>query len=261
MQSCLSYWKRGCLHLTHLWSKHHVANWNAWFWSSLDLNPNVIQFTNVHAPIRTILMIGGICLDKGAHPPLHKQWSFTTRRHLGPLHTRDWEPVTITLQALSLVEKAEPVQVRFTRGTNGECECKMDVKSLHGVLHGIKWMMFHGHLDYFQKPSLGGRPKTKSGDRSTPNAHNRWFIIFYHVWGSTWIEIHWNSIWLRAPITYDFTLHDFRGVLGRPLDTFFWVLTISRSRLLARVWHGHYFCFSFTTKWGTLFWGIQNERI
>ena len=34
--------------------------------------------------------------------------------HLGPLHTRDWQPVTITLQALSLVEKAEPVQVRFT---------------------------------------------------------------------------------------------------------------------------------------------------
>ena len=34
--------------------------------------------------------------------------------HLGPLHTRDWEPVTITLQALSLVGKAEPVQVRVT---------------------------------------------------------------------------------------------------------------------------------------------------
>jgi hypothetical protein len=33
---------------------------------------------------------------------------------LGPLHTWDWEPVTITLQALSLAEKAEPVQVRFT---------------------------------------------------------------------------------------------------------------------------------------------------
>ena len=31
----------------------------------------------------------------------------------GPLHTWDWEPVTITLQALSLVEKAELVQVRF----------------------------------------------------------------------------------------------------------------------------------------------------
>jgi hypothetical protein len=32
----------------------------------------------------------------------------------GPLHTWDWEPVTITPQALSLVGKAEPVQVRFT---------------------------------------------------------------------------------------------------------------------------------------------------
>ena len=30
----------------------------------------------------------------------------------GPLHTWDREPMTITLQALSLVEKAEPVQVR-----------------------------------------------------------------------------------------------------------------------------------------------------
>ena len=103
--------------------------------------------------------------------------------------------------------------------------------------------MFHGHLDYFQKPPLGGRPNTKPGDHGTPNAHNRWFILFYHVWGPTWIEIHWNSIWLRArshmtshytwgPVT---TLHDFGGVLGRPLDTFFGALTISWSRLLARV--------------------------
>ena len=29
--------------------------------------------------------------------------------------------------------------------------------------------------------------------------------------------------------------HDFGGVLGRPLDTFFWALTTSRSQLLARV--------------------------
>jgi len=36
---------------------------------------------------------------------------------LGPLHTQDWEPVTITLQALPLVEKAEPVQVHFTLRT------------------------------------------------------------------------------------------------------------------------------------------------
>ena len=106
--------------------------------------------------------------------------------------------------------------------------------------------MFHGHLDYFQKPPLGGRPNTKPGDHGTPNAHNRWFILFYHVWGPAWIEIHWNSIWLRARshmtshYTWGFvtTLHDFGGVLGRPLDTFFWALTSSWSQLLARVWSG-----------------------
>ena len=106
--------------------------------------------------------------------------------------------------------------------------------------------MFHGHLDYFQKPPLGGRPNTKPGDHGTPNAHNRWFILFYHVWGPAWIEIHWNSIWLRAQshMTSHYTwgsvitLHDFGGVLGWPLDTFFWALTISWSQLLAHVWSG-----------------------
>ena len=105
----------------------------------------------------------------------------------------------------------------------------MDVKSTWKFLHGIQWIMFHGHLDYFQKPPLGGRPNTKPGDHGTPNAHNRWFILFYHVWGPAWIEIHWNSIWLRARshMTSHYTwgsvttLHDFGGVLGRPLDTFF----------------------------------------
>jgi hypothetical protein len=48
---------------------------------------------------------------------------------------------------------------------------------------------------------------------------------------------------VEGPITYDFTLHlvsvttlyDFGGVLGQPLGTFFWALTISWSRLSARV--------------------------
>ena len=56
-----------------------------------------------------------------------------------------------------------------------------------------------------------------------------------------------NSIKLHlveGPVTYDFTIHlrvrdhtpyDFGGVLGWPLHTFFWALTISWSRLLARV--------------------------
>ena len=38
------------------------------------------------------------------------------------------------------------------------------------VSNGI---MFHGHLDYFQKPPLGGRPNTKLGDHGIPNTHNR----------------------------------------------------------------------------------------
>ena len=104
--------------------------------------------------------------------------------------------------------------------------------------------MFHGHLDYFRKPPLGGRPNTNLGDHGTSNVYYCWFILFYHVWGPAWIEIYWNSIWLRAQshMTSHYTwgsvttLHGFRGVLGWPLDTFIWAITISWSPLLARVW-------------------------
>ena len=92
--------------------------------------------------------------------------------------------MTITLQALSLLEKAEPVQVRFTlrlRDQRSMCMqdgCKGYADSFP---HGIKWIMFHGYLDYFQRPPLGGRPNTKPGDQGTLNAHNSWFILFYRV--------------------------------------------------------------------------------
>jgi hypothetical protein len=151
----------------------------------------------------------------------------------GLLHTRDWEPVTSTFQALSSVEKAELVEVRFTlrlrdqRSMWLQDACKV---YMHGFLHGIEWIMFHGHLDYFQKPLLGGRPNTKPGDHGTPNAHNHWFFRFYHVWGvwgPTWINFHWNSIGLktRSHVTSHYTwgsvttLHDFGGVLRQPLET------------------------------------------
>jgi hypothetical protein len=79
-----------------------------------------------------------------------------------------------------------------------------------------------------------------------PNTHNHWLILFYHVWGPAWMDIHWIGIWLRAwsHITSHYTwgsvttLHDSGGVLRRPLDTFFWALTISWSRLLACVRSG-----------------------
>jgi hypothetical protein len=56
------------------------------------------------------------------------------------------------------------------------------------------------------------------------------------------ISLKWHLV--EGPVTYDFTLHlrvrdhtlhDFGGVLGRPLDTFFWALITSWSWLLACV--------------------------
>ena len=44
--------------------------------------------------------------------------------------------------------------------------------------------------------------------------------------------VHMTSHYTRESVT---TLPDFGGVLGRPLDTFFWALTISWSWLLAHV--------------------------
>ena len=142
---------------------------------------------------------------------------------LGPLHTRDWEPVTMAFQALSLVEKAEPVQVRFTlrlrdwRSMWMQDGCKVHVDSYmasNGSCFMVTWTI--------QKSPLGGRSNTKLGDHGTLNTHHRCFILFYHVWGPAWKLIHWSSIWLRARshmtshYTWGFvtTLHDFGGVLG-----------------------------------------------
>ena len=62
----------------------------------------------------------------------------------------------------------------------------------------------HAHLDNFQNPPLEGRPNRKPGYHGTPTVHSRWFILFYYVWGGpTWIESHYNSIWLRARLHMD----------------------------------------------------------
>jgi hypothetical protein len=55
--------------------------------------------------------------------------------------------MTITLQAFSLVENAETVQVRFTLRLTGQRSIRMQ--------------------------DVGDRPNTKPGDRGTPNAYNR----------------------------------------------------------------------------------------
>ena len=57
-------------------------------------------------------------------------------------------------------------------------DCKVYV-NFYMALNGI---VFHGHLDYVQKPSLGGRPNTKAlGEHGTLNAHNHW-LLYFIVW-------------------------------------------------------------------------------
>jgi hypothetical protein len=122
------------------------------------------------------------------------------KRPLGPLHTRDWEPMTITLQALSSVEKEELVQVRFTLRLRDQQSmwmqdgCKVYMHS-YVASNGACFIV---HLDYFQILPLGGRPNTKPRDHGTMNTHNCWFVLYYHVRWPAWIKIHWNNMWLRA---------------------------------------------------------------
>jgi hypothetical protein len=100
---------------------------------------------------------------------------------------------------------------------------------LHGFLHVIERIMCRGHLDYFQKPPLAGKPYTKPGDHDTPNNHNRWFILFYRVWkprmNRKFIEItfdwghmsHMTSHYTRESVT---TLHVFGGWVGTAFGHF-----------------------------------------
>jgi len=129
--------------------------------------------------------------------------------------------MTITLQALSLVEKAELVQFapHYAWGTNGVCiwmhdgcEVYMDsYMASNGSCVMVTWTIS-------RKPPLGGRPSTKPGDHDTLNTHHRWFILFYHGWEPAWIKTHWNSIWLRARSHMTSHLH----MRIRDHTTWFW---------------------------------------
>ena len=74
---------------------------------------------------------------------------------LGPFHTRDGEPVTITLRALSLVGKVEAVQVCFPlclrdqRSMRIQDGCKVYMGSyvvLNGSCFTVIWTIFKNHL-------------------------------------------------------------------------------------------------------------------
>ena len=141
------------------------------------------------------------------------------------------------------------VQVRFTLRSRDQqsiwmqdgCEVHMDsCMASNGPCFMVTWTIFNNHL---LEVGLTQNPDTMAFRMLTTVG------LFYCIMCEepAWIVIHWKSIWLRAQshmTAYNTresvtTLHDIGGVLGRPLDAFFWALaTISWSRLLARVWSG-----------------------
>ena len=172
------------------------------------------------------------------------------------LHTQDWEPVTNTLHALSLVEKAQPAQVCFTLRLGDQrsmwmhdgCKVHMDsYTASNGSCFMISWIIFRNHL---LEVSLTQNREIMAIRTLTTDD------LFYLIMCEDPHELknHWKSIPLRARshMTSHYTreslttLHDFGGVLGRPLDTFPWALTIPWSRLLARVWSGLTFTYHYS---------------
>ena len=155
---------------------------------------------------------------------------------------------TIALQILSLVEKAEPAQVHFTLrlrdhrsmwmqdGSKGYIDSYM---ASNGSCSMVTWTTSKNHL---LEVGLTQNQETM-GLRMLATIDSFYFIMSKNRHE---IRIHWNNVWLRARLhmtahyTRGFvsTLHGFGGALGHPLNTFFWVLTIPWSRLLAHVWSG-----------------------
>jgi hypothetical protein len=147
-------------------------------------------------------------------------------------------------QALSLVEKAELVQVCFTLRLRDRWSmwmhdgCKVYMNSYmasDGSCFMVPWTIFKNHL-----LEVG-----LTQNRETMALRMLKTVHLFSL-GPVWIETCWNNNWLRARshMTSHYTwgsvttLDDFGGVLGQPLDMFFWALTTSWSWLLARVWSG-----------------------
>ena len=103
-----------------------------------------------HNLMVTVLVWSG---PKFAHPSTRLKHDF--RFMLGwlkvegqPLHTRDWEPMTITLQSLSLVEKAEPIRVRFILCSRDQRSMWMQdgCKVYMDPYMASEWTIFQNHL-------------------------------------------------------------------------------------------------------------------
>ena len=121
----------------------------------------------------------------------------------GPLHTRDWEPVTnhsSTCVGGNGGAGPSSLHTPLEGPTEYISECKMDVKHSYMDYYMasntscfmVTWTIFKNRL-----LEIGLLPQNWGG-HDIPNAHNCWYILFCHVWGLAWIDIHWDSIWLKG---------------------------------------------------------------
>ena len=102
--------------------------------------------------------------------------------YIGPLHTQNQEPVTIAIQSLSLVEKVESVQVRFTlhlrdqRSTWMQDGCK--VYTWH-QMDRVSWSLGPFCQNHLLEVGLTQIQKTMALDKLKKE---RWYILFYDAW-------------------------------------------------------------------------------
>ena len=106
--------------------------------------------------------------------------------------------------------------------------CKAYVDSYttsNGSCVMVTWTHFKNHL-------------LKAGFRVTTMALQKVttvdLLCFYHVWGPTWIKMHWNSIWLRAQ---HLTSHYTWGSVTARHDfvSYYFQLLFSRVRWLVEI--------------------------
>ena len=156
-------------------------------------NDVVVQYYGI---LVCLFICGSLWLNcrRSQHCPLTEPWKKSFPWSLWPLHTRDWMPVTLTIQALIGGNRGvgpSSLASHYAWGTNGVSECKTDVKVYMDSY--MAWVIFKSH---FLEVGLVQNWETMA--LLMLMSHNRWFILFYHVRGPAWIEIYWNSIWLRA---------------------------------------------------------------
>jgi hypothetical protein len=119
----------------------------------------------------------------------------------GPLHTRLRARDHSTSSTLIWWKRRSQSKfaLHYAWWTNRVCECKMDVKSIwidsymtsNGPCFMVTWIIFKNHL-----LEVG---QTQNWETMAFGTHTTVDLFyFYHVWGPAWIEIHLNSIWLRA---------------------------------------------------------------